>query len=165
MSTRQKNEFESIVNEILNNNKFKELDNELHHGITRYGHSVRVAKATYKCTKAMKMDYKTATRAALLHDFFTTEDVKDLKGKENAYEHPLIAAENANNEFGINTKEKNIIEAHMFPLTHVMPKYKESWVVTCVDKGVALYEMYRFKCSLVISIWAIFFFNMITLQK
>ena len=38
MSKKNKDEFLKIINDIENNNKFKELDNELHHGITRYGH-------------------------------------------------------------------------------------------------------------------------------
>ena len=64
-----------------------------------------------------------------------------------------------------NDLEANIIKLHMFPLAGVMPKYKESWLVTLVDKSVAIYEMYRYKFKLIINIWAIFLFNIITLNR
>ena len=165
MSAKQKDEFMNIVKDVLNNNEFKGLDNEMHHGITRYGHSLRVAKATFTCSKALKLDYKSATRAAILHDFFSNEDLRGMSGPETIYEHPKKAAINAKKYFNISAKEENIIASHMFPLSRVMPKYAESWVVTAMDKGVALYEMYRFKLSLLLGIWMIFVFNMITIQK
>ena len=37
--------------------------------------------------------------------------------------------------------EKNIIQAHMFPLSIVMPKYKESWIVVMADKICAMNEI------------------------
>ena len=37
--------------------------------------------------------------------------------------------------------EKNIIQAHMFPLSIVMPKYRESWIVVLADKVCAIQEV------------------------
>ena len=37
--------------------------------------------------------------------------------------------------------------------------------VSLIDKSVAVYELYRFKFKMVINIWAIFLFNVITLNK
>ena len=165
MSKKNKDEFQTIVKDILENNKFKELDNELHHGITRYGHSCRVAKATYKCAKLLKFDYKTATRGALLHDFYLDNDFNLETSKQILVNHPNVALVNAKQNFDINNVEANIIKSHMFPLNGVMPKYKESWVVTVMDKGVALYEMYRFKFKLIINFWALFIINVITMNK
>ena len=47
VSSTKKEEFEILIKDIENNNNFKELDNEFHHGISRYGHSYRVAKGVY----------------------------------------------------------------------------------------------------------------------
>ena len=149
MSKKNKDEFLKIINDIENNNKFKELDNELHHGITRYGHSYRVAKATYKLSKTLKMNYIDATRAALLHDFYLDSDFSIEKSTKILSIHPNVA----------------LIKSHMFPLNGVRPKYKESWLVSLIDKSVAVYELYRFKFKMVINIWAIFLFNVITLNK
>lgn len=166
MSKKTKDEFENIVKDILENDKFKELDNELHHGITRYGHSYRVAKATYKCCKFFKdKKIKEVTRAALLHDFYLDRDFSFERPKQILKSHPSVALINAKQNFAINDLEANIIKSHMFPLAGVMPKYKESWLVTLVDKSVAIYEMYRYKFKLIINIWAIFLFNIITLNR
>ena len=67
--------------------------------------------------------------------------------------------------FDIDEKQANMIEAHMFPICNVMPKYKESWIVTSADKIVASHEMYRYKAQMVLGIWLIFLFNVIAMQK
>ena len=46
-------------------------------------------------------------------------------------------------DFNINVVEKNIIERHMFPLTLIPPKYRESVVVCLVDKGCSIYETFN----------------------
>ena len=165
MSRADKIDFEHIVQDILSNKEFKKLDTELHHGITRYNHSVRVAKATYKCSKMFGLDYKEATRAALMHDFYINEQFNDQKPKEILTNHPSQAVINAKKHFNISEVQENIIKSHMFPLCTEAPKYKEAWVVTLMDKSVAAYEMYRFKFSLYVGIFMIFAFNMISIQK
>lgn len=163
MSVKQKSEFNSICEDILNNSEFKKLDEQIHHGITRYDHSLRVARNTYKISKALRLDYKSATRGALIHDFFLDTEFSEEDNRLKL--HPEIAVINAKKHFNINYKEENIIKSHMFPLNKTLPKCAESWLVSTVDKVVALVEGYRFKFYLQICILAIFFFNMITLQK
>lgn len=165
MLKRNKIEFHNIIKDILDNEEFQKLDGQLHHGITRYGHSLRVAKGTYKICKKLKMDYKLATRAALLHDFYLDDSFGDEKAKKIFAIHPNVALENAKKYFDINEMQANVIQAHMFPCNKVLPRYKESWIVTCVDKGVALYEMYRFKANLAINVLIVFLFNIITLNR
>ena len=165
MKKSNRTEFESIINDILINNDFKELDKELHHGISRMGHCIRVAKGTYKVTKAFNMNYKSATRAALMHDFYTDKDLETKNCFTALFDHPGKAAEIASKHYNLTSLEKNIIESHMFPFGYKMPKYKESWIVSLVDKTVAVYEMYRYKLSLKLGIYLIFAFNMITIQR
>lgn len=165
MSKKEKLEFQDIIQDIINNNNFKELDNELHHGITRFGHSYRVAKGTYKICRFLNLNYIKATRGALLHDFYLAKDFNLERPSKILSIHPNVALVNAKNNFEIGDLETNIIKSHMYPLNGVMPKYKESWVVTLIDKGVSMYEMYRYKFKLIINIWVIFLFNIITLNK
>ena len=165
MNTNKENEFLNIINDIINNNNFSDLQNELHHGISRYNHCLRVAKGTYYITKKLNMDYERATRAALLHDFFKDTDTMLYNAKETFKIHPDIALVNAKKYFDLDYKQENIIASHMFPVCKTMPKYKEAWITSFVDKGVALYEMYRYKASLVMGIWIIFIFNIISIQR
>ena len=153
--------FKKIAYEIINTKKFKDLKNEKHHGITRQTHVLRVSKYTYKISKMLRMDYISATRAALLHDYFTNKDMENSNSFKRGIKHPDISYINACKDFQINKLEKNAIISHMFPLCHEIPKYKESWVLTIVDKCVAAYEMTRFKLSNTITLYMIFFANMI----
>ncbi len=165
MSLSKNQEFQEIVKDILDNQKFQKLDSELHHGISRYGHSLRVARVTYKLSKRLRWNYVSVTRAALLHDFFLDEQLEGYNNAQTWCKHPEVALSNAIQYFELTDRQQNAIVSHMFPSCKVMPKYKESWLISLVDKGVSFYEMYRFKAGLVLGIWAIFFFNMITLQK
>ena len=159
----QKNSFtfDSIAKEITKSNKFNELKSENHHGITRYKHVLRVSKYTYKISKLLKMDYISATRAALLHDYFTNEELHNDSSLKSGIIHPEVACINAKKDFELNEIERNAIVSHMFPLGNEIPKYKESWILTIVDKLVATYEMTRFKLTNAISLYTLFIINMI----
>ena len=132
--------FDEIASEMLSNEKFLKLNQESHHGITRMQHSMRVARNVYKYAIKFNLDYISATRAAIVHDFFTNEEFGNNLGLIQGVIHPDIALENAKGEFPINEKEANMIESHMFPLSTVVPKSKEAWLLTAVDKIIAIYE-------------------------
>lgn len=158
-------EFDLIVKDIINNNNFRELDNELHHGISRYGHSYRVSKGVYKMTKFLHLNYEEATRGALLHDFYFNYQLEDNNAAKNLDVHPEYALENAKKYYELTDLQQNIIESHMFPLGKVKPKYMESFCITIVDKVVAIYEMQKYKISMKLGVYLLFIFNMITIQK
>lgn len=139
--------FDHIAENILKNKKIIKINNETHHGITRMSHSMRVARNVYKISKKLKLDYVSATRAAILHDFFVNEDFGSNHGLIQGVVHPSIALQNALGEFELNEIECNAIESHMFPLSIKLPKYKESWVLTFVDKMIAIYEYFSYKFS------------------
>ena len=139
--------YEDLTKDIMANRKFQKIALESHHGITRMDHSQRVARNTYKVCVKLGLDYESATRAALVHDFFTNEEFICFKYLGCAVIHPEIALANANQEFELNEIEKNIIESHMFPLNTTLPRYKEAWVVTLTDKVVATYEYLTNKFS------------------
>lgn len=166
MTKTQKEEFEFIIQDITNNNNFRELDNEFHHGISRFGHSYRVAKGVYLLTKSLGFSsYIDATRAALLHDFYFNYQLEDKSERKKFIEHPNLAILNASKYYDLNKVQKNMIASHMFPTCKELPKYKESICLTLVDKLVAIYEMQRYKLGMKLGIYLLFVLNMITLQK
>ena len=137
-------EFLDIANDILYSKEYQKLKGEIHHGTSRYEHSIRVAKKTFLRSKKLGLDYKKATRAALLHDFFSASDIT-TKWLKIAYEHPQKAYKNACKYYSLSDKESNIIRSHMFPLSKEFPKSREAWIVTLADKKTAIYEYGKYK--------------------
>lgn len=143
-------EFNKIVEDILNNDKFNKLKEQPHHGINRYEHSYHVAIWIYKICKLFNSKNLTKiTRASLLHDFY--EDI-DLKGNglQRLARHSKVALKNSEEYFKLDDMQKNIIKTHMFPCNLDIPKYKESWLITIIDKIVSTYEMIRYKIPMYI---------------
>lgn len=138
-------EYMKIVENIMANQKFNQIKQCKHHGLTRYEHSLRVSYYSYLITKKLHLNYIETARAGLLHDFFITDDLKEKEQKLSMFVHPYKALTNSNNYFKLTDLEKDIIINHMFPtLPHKIPKYLESWIVSLIDKIVATYE---FACS------------------
>ena len=84
---------------------------------------------------------------ALLHDFFLYDwrnhDAPDLpREKYHGIEHPRIALKNAEKYFPLNEIERDIIVKHMWPLTLMPPRYKESFIVTFADKYLSSKEFF-----------------------
>ena len=138
----KKEKFLEIINDILANKSIQNLKLYKHHySYTRLEHCLSVSYYTYVICKFLHLDYKSAARAALLHDlfFYDCED-KISRPKNHIKNHPKIALENANKLFNLNKKEQDIILKHMWPLTFSPPKYLESFIVTIVDKYCAFKE-------------------------
>ena len=154
-------EFMTIASPVLLHKEFLKTKSIVHHGNTRYNHSVRVAYLSYKLSKIIGGDTKSIVRAGALHDFFLVRDDENIITETKMFiKHPTIAKENAINYFGINEKEQNIIEAHMFPMSNVIPKYKESWMVNFCDKIVSLVEGAG-SAKTQVSMWLVVLFNFI----
>lgn len=136
-------EYINIVSDILDNDNFLLIETCKHHGINRLEHSMRVSYYSYLIAKKIKLNYKETARGGLLHDFFCNDEIDTKKRKFRFAIHPYRSLENACNNFNLSDLEKDIIINHMFPtLPHKIPKYIESWLVSIVDKGVAIYEFY-----------------------
>lgn len=132
-------EFKKIIEPILSISEFNKLSSVEHHGINRFDHSLRVAYFTYMVTKSLHLNYKEATEAALLHDFFTDE-VDGENGVMRLRRHPDYAVKNAEKYFLLSDLQRDIIKTHMFPVTFTPPKYLESWIVDLVDDVASIYE-------------------------
>ena len=140
-------EFYEIIEDIITNSMVLELKNHLQHCSTsRFEHCANVAYYTYKICKKLNLDYVSATRGAMLHDFyFYNWRVRQNNRKRfHAFRHPRIALENAKTEFLLNPKERDVIRKHMWPLTIKFPKYLESFIVTWVDKYCATLEFFKY---------------------
>ena len=162
MTINKEVEFNNIVSDILKNKEFIDLKYEIHHGISRLDHSLNVARLTYKMCKRLHVkNYEEITRAALLHDFFRTEDVPE----KCFLNHPLKAVENSKKNFEISDFQENIIAAHMFPVTKTIPKHVGSWIVSGADKAVAIYECTKYKVPLTIGAAFLFCMNICFIQR
>lgn len=136
--------YANIIENIMENEEFLKIDDCPHHGITRLEHSLRVSYFSYKISKKMRLNVEQTTEAALLHDFFIKDDLTKGKQKLSVFYHPKKCLENANKHFELTDLQQDIIYSHMFPLTPTRPpKYMESWIVSFVDKGVAIYEFIK----------------------
>lgn len=135
-------EYLLLVNDILKNEKFKELSTYVHHNSDRFQHSLNVSYHSYKIARKIGLDYIKVARGALLHDFFFVDNHKINKSNRvlTLFNHPKQALINSNKYYLLSDMEKNIIVSHMFPLGNKFPKYKESLLVDIVDDYIAIYE-------------------------
>ena len=135
-------EFNDIVEDIVKNDEFNKLKEYKHHGDNRLDHCIRVSYSSYKKAKKLKLDYNSAARAGLLHDFFFVNNQKiTLKERLKVLvNHPKIALENSKKIVNLNKKEENIIVSHMFPIGFTLPKCKESILVNLVDDAFSIKE-------------------------
>ena len=134
-------EYNLLVHDILKDKEWKKIDKIEHHQTSRLTHCLRVSYFSYLIAKKIRLDYVSVARAGLLHDFFMSYEDRTKKERFlSTFTHPKYALINASNKFELNNCEKDIIRTHMFPVNIAIPKYLESWLVSIVDKAVAIYE-------------------------
>lgn len=142
-SYQDETEFYSIIQDLIENDTVKQMQHyRQHFQTTCFDHCQTVAYYCYKMCKRLGLDYKSATRAGMLHDLFLYDwrkprpDGKGLHG----FRHPRVALNNAMRLFELNKIEQDAILKHMWPLTVVLPKYKESYIITIADKYATFLE-------------------------
>lgn len=139
-------EFNLIITDILNNNTVNQMKNfRQHYDTSCFEHCKNVAFYSYLVCRKFNLDYEAAARAGMLHDLFLYDWRKKTADRKrwHGFRHPRIALNNSNKIFILSNKEQDIILKHMWPLTVIFPKYKESFVVSCVDKFCAIKESYE----------------------
>ena len=151
---KNKKIYYDIYSEVYNVNKYRELKSMVHHGNNRLDHINRVSKLSFYLSKLFKLDYVSCTRGALLHDFFTLDDLSrdDIEYRKFLKDHPRIALDNSKKYFNLNEVEEDIILTHMFPIVKGKPNYAESRVVCISDKLVSLYEFFRYQINLSVNL-------------
>lgn len=148
---KPESEYYGIVKDILEHPEFLKRKDYIHHeNCSVYEHCLMVSILSYLWAKKWSWDYRSAAIGGLLHDFYDkpwqTSDHKLMAHpktkflKQHGFIHASQAVKNAYLFFPqiMNLRIENIIKRHMFPLNITPPRYKESWIVTLVDKYVSM---------------------------
>lgn len=148
---KEDSEYYQIVKPILEDKNFQKRKLFMHHeNRTVYDHCLAVSIIAYCWAKKLNLDYRAAAIGGLLHDFYSNpwlnqnnklvNKPKTPFFQKHGFTHAKEAAQNAKIYYPnlINAKIDNIIRRHMFPLNIHPPKYKESWLITIVDKYVSM---------------------------
>ena len=152
-----------IVRRILITKEFQKRRLFLHHeNESLWTHSIKVSFLSYKFAKKYNINEYNCAIAGLLHDFYTKAwqynseleilnymykerfiNKKKEKFKElHGISHPIDALNNSKKYYKkyLNKRIENAIISHMFPLSLFngqIPRYKESYVITLIDKYVS----------------------------
>ncbi len=140
--------FLETVSDILQNPEYRKLAEFKHHSSSILDHCLQVGYISYLIGRRFHMDTTALARGGVLHDFFLYDwrsdrfDYSSFSAfkKSHAFRHPSIALQNAENCFDLNAREKDIILHHMWPVTIKPPHYKETYLVSTVDKYTACQE-------------------------
>ncbi len=137
--------------DILDSDNFKGTKRHIQHGsMTVYDHSMDVARYSLLLNKKLGLgcDKRDLIRGALLHDYFLYDwhDKAYLPQRKrlHGFRHPGIALKNAEKEYKLNPRQREIIRKHMWPLSVIPPTCREAWVVTAADKYCSLMETVGF---------------------
>ena len=135
---------DEVIHQLCEQGRLLEEQNAMQHGSTSvYEHSVNVAYKSLLLVENYRLpvDKQSLVRGALLHDYFLYDwHQKDPSHRLHGFRHPKTALGNAQRDYYLNWKEKNIIARHMFPLIPVPPQCREAWIVCLADKWCALGE-------------------------
>lgn len=136
-------EFYKIIEPIIIEKEFQRRKEYPHHiNESVYEHVIRVSYDCYKIGKRLGMDYQSLAIAGLLHDFYEKpwqySNEKKPFFQKHAFTHAKEAVVNAKKYFGtdvITPKVESIMITHMFPLNKKIPRNKEAWLLTLIDKA------------------------------
>lgn len=142
--------------DILKSEEFLRSANHMQHGsVSVMRHSISVAKTALALSRRLgiKVSEKDLVRGALLHDYFGYDWHGKKVGlneilhfyKMHGFTHPGAALKNAERDFKLTDRQRDIISKHMWPLTVKPPKCREAWLVTMADKYCSLLETLRIK--------------------
>lgn len=139
-------EYERCIHDLIQHETVYSMKNYIQHrDISCLKHSLYVSYSSYLVCKWLRLDYRSAARGGLLHDFFLYDwHIGKLYIGFHRFMHPYIALKNATQYFHLNELEKDIIQKHMWPLTIKFPRYRESFIVSFVDKYCAAREIIGF---------------------
>lgn len=139
-------EYQNIIKEYIKNDTVQEMNKYIQHCDTScFEHCYSASYKCYKIAKKLGWDYKSAARGAMLHDLFLYDwRIKGDRKGLHAYTHGKASLENASKLFNLNDIEKDMILNHMWPVTVRIPKAKETFLLTAVDKYCAIAEMIEY---------------------
>lgn len=140
----QNTEYYVVIADLLELDEVRALADFRHHIMTtRWQHCLNVSYYNYRICRLLRLDAVSAARAGLLHDLYHYDTKRYHKGTHtlgHSSYHPMKALENAERIVEMNDRERDMIEKHMWPVTHRRPKYAETYIITLVDKYCAVIE-------------------------
>ncbi len=133
--------------DILHSANFGKNAEYMQHGtISVKEHSINVARYSVALSEKLHVPHnrEDLVRGALLHDYFLYDwhKVDTVRPHRlHGFYHPERALANAENEYQLTERQRDIIEKHMWPLTirHI-PMCREAWMVTAADKYCSFME-------------------------
>ncbi len=141
--------------DILSSPNFRSTRAYIQHGtVSVHMHSISVASISLAIMKKLeclgiKSRERDLVRGALLHDYFLYDwhHHRHPKGLKNlhGFRHPQTALKNAEKEYVLTPRQRDIIGKHMWPLTMTPPACREAWIVTVADKYCSLLETLRLR--------------------
>ena len=148
LNQEEKKEFNQLIEYVVENPKFKEMQNYVAHGqISVYEHCLTVAQTAYMLDRKLHLNANKdeLMKCSLLHDFYLYDWHKTKVGNSffelHGFTHPNIACKNALQYFDIDEKAQQAIKSHMWPLNlKEYPKSKEAWILCMADKICATKE-------------------------
>ena len=141
-------EFYDCIADIICHPAVLQMKKYPHHCDTNcYRHCMNVAFYNYKICKKLSLNARSAARAGILHDLFLY-DWRKHAGKTGDHfhglTHPDRALKNAAKYFELTPLEADMITKHMWPLTVILPKYRESYVISFTDKYCGACEIFAY---------------------
>jgi hypothetical protein len=133
----QDDPFLLVIADIADDPSVRHMSSFNHHKDSTLSHSITVARVSYYLAKALKLDAVSTARGAILHDFFLY-DWNDGIRRRHRTTHPFTALGNAEERFTLNPVEKDIILTHMWPVAKPFYSFRESFLVSSVDKLVSM---------------------------
>lgn len=140
--------------DIIMSSEAQRMKSFIQHGTTSvFEHTVSVAKFSLLMAIGLenlgiKFDHRSLVRGALLHDYFLYDwHEKNEYHNLHGFTHPGRSHDNAIKDFELNETERDIIKKHMFPLTAIPPRRRESWLVCMADKWCAICETFKIDIS------------------
>ena len=143
-------EIRAAAPDILRSKNFRSTMSHVQHGnMTVNDHSMNVAKCSLAISEKLHIpcEKKELIRGALLHDYFLYDwhDPDHVKLYSlHGFKHPFVALRNAKRDFGVTSREEEIIQKHMWPLTVIPPTCREAWIVSFADKWCSILETLHF---------------------
>ena len=136
-------EFDKLVAPLSRQGRVRQMRSYPQHGhVSTYDHALRVARTAMRWSRLLRLNASETelVRGALLHDYYLY-DWHDPVNVGHATKHPLRALRNAERDFELTDRERNVIESHMWPLPPTrVPQCREAWVVCAADKWCSLEE-------------------------
>lgn len=143
-------QFYNCIKDLIETPSVRAMNEVPHHvDVNCLHHSIFVSYISFLLCRFLRLDYNAGARGGLLHDLYLYDWRKENNNiGRHLIDHPKMALKNASDLYNLTDKEKDIIVKHMWPLTIKVPRYKESFVVSCADKYCAIVEMlYLYRCK------------------